>query len=251
MSIWPQAMSYLRPSSAVRLGQPGDRVLGRGVGRGVRARRVGRDRAVVDDAPAARVLALHHPEGLLRAQERAGQVDVDHRASIARRSSSSIGTAGALTPALLNSRSSRPKAPSPPRTGPTDAGSPTSAATRAPPAEPLAFARDLCKRRRAAAGEGDVPAGRGERQRRSPADAATAAGDQREFVLSHSASQRDRSDLIRERRRPSLSLDDAPATQPCELRTPSSRGCGAERRSPRPTCSPKRTNGSRCCAAPC
>ena len=40
-----------------RLGQAGDRVLGGGVGRRVRARRVGRDRAVVDDAPAARRLA--------------------------------------------------------------------------------------------------------------------------------------------------------------------------------------------------
>ena len=55
MSIWPQAMSYLRPSSDVDLVRPGDRVLGRGVGRRVRPRRVRRDRAVVDDPAAARV----------------------------------------------------------------------------------------------------------------------------------------------------------------------------------------------------
>ena len=53
------------------------RVLGRGVGPGVRARRVRGDRAVVDDAPAARILRLHDPDGLLRAEEQAGQVDVD------------------------------------------------------------------------------------------------------------------------------------------------------------------------------
>src|SRR3546814_12146749 len=42
------------------------------------ARRVGRDRAVVDDAPALRLLALHQPEGAARAEEHAVQVDVDH-----------------------------------------------------------------------------------------------------------------------------------------------------------------------------
>ena len=36
-----------------------------------------RDRAVVDDAAAARGLGLHDPERLLRAEERAGEVDVD------------------------------------------------------------------------------------------------------------------------------------------------------------------------------
>ena len=51
-------------------------MLGRGVGRRVRARRMRRDRAVVDDASAARVLVLHHPERLLHAEEHAGQVDV-------------------------------------------------------------------------------------------------------------------------------------------------------------------------------
>src|SRR5262245_46074323 len=35
--------------------------------------------AVVDDAPAARVLALHDLEGFLRAEEGAGEVRVDHR----------------------------------------------------------------------------------------------------------------------------------------------------------------------------
>ena len=44
-----------------------------------RPRRVRRDRAVVDDPPAARVLRLHHPERVLGAQEGAGEVGVDHR----------------------------------------------------------------------------------------------------------------------------------------------------------------------------
>ena len=61
------------------LGETGDRMLGRGIGRGVRARRVRRDRAVVDDAAAARVLVLHDAEGVLGAQERAGEVGVHHR----------------------------------------------------------------------------------------------------------------------------------------------------------------------------
>jgi len=38
---------------------------------------VGRDGAVVDDAAAAGGLALHHAEGVLRAEEHAGQIDVD------------------------------------------------------------------------------------------------------------------------------------------------------------------------------
>lgn len=58
-------------------GEAGDRMLGRRVRRRVRARHVRRDRAVVDDAPAHRALALHDPERLLRAQERAGQVRAD------------------------------------------------------------------------------------------------------------------------------------------------------------------------------
>ena len=67
MSICPQAMSYSRPSSEIA-GQPGHRVLGRRVGRRVRARRVRGDRAVVDDAPAARLLVAHGAEGGLRAR---------------------------------------------------------------------------------------------------------------------------------------------------------------------------------------
>jgi hydroxyethylthiazole kinase-like uncharacterized protein yjeF len=55
MSIWPTAMSYLRPSSAAVLVRPSHRVLGGGVGDRVRPRRMGRDRAVVDDAAAHRL----------------------------------------------------------------------------------------------------------------------------------------------------------------------------------------------------
>jgi hypothetical protein len=39
------------------------------------ARHMCGDRAVVDDTPTLRLLALHHAERVLRAQERAGQVD--------------------------------------------------------------------------------------------------------------------------------------------------------------------------------
>jgi hypothetical protein len=60
-----------------RLGDAGDGVLGRRVRRGVRARRVGGDRAVIDDAPAARVLVLHDAEGGLGAEKHAGEIDVD------------------------------------------------------------------------------------------------------------------------------------------------------------------------------
>ena len=61
------------------LGQAADGVLGGGIGRRVWARDVGRDRAVVDDAAAARVLVLHDLDGLLRAEEGAVQVGADDR----------------------------------------------------------------------------------------------------------------------------------------------------------------------------
>ena len=61
-----------------RLGEAGDGVLGRGVGDRERPRRMGRDRAVVDDAPAARLLVLHDLHGFLGAQERAGEVGRHH-----------------------------------------------------------------------------------------------------------------------------------------------------------------------------
>ena len=66
----------LAPLQRQRLGDPGDRVLGRVVGDRVRPRHVGRERAVVDDAPAARLLRRHRAERRLRAQERAGEVGV-------------------------------------------------------------------------------------------------------------------------------------------------------------------------------
>ena len=56
--------------------EAGDRVLRRGVWRGVRTRHMRRDGSVVDDPSAHRALILHQPERLLRAQERAGQVHV-------------------------------------------------------------------------------------------------------------------------------------------------------------------------------
>ena len=77
MSIWLQVMSYCAAVERGRLGEPGHRVLGRGIGDRARARRVRRDRAVVDDAAAARVLRLHDLDRFLRAQEHAGEVGID------------------------------------------------------------------------------------------------------------------------------------------------------------------------------
>ena len=58
-------------------GQASDGVLGGGIGGGVGPRRVRGDGAVVDDAAAAGILGLHQPDGLLRAEKRAGEVDQD------------------------------------------------------------------------------------------------------------------------------------------------------------------------------
>src|ERR1051326_7546281 len=74
MSIWPAQMSSARPSSDKDRVSPVSACLvatygvelRRGPGRG--------PGAVVDDPAAARVLRLHHAEGVLGAQERAGQV---------------------------------------------------------------------------------------------------------------------------------------------------------------------------------
>jgi len=68
---------YLRPSRAVHFVRAGDRVLAGGVGGGVWPRNLGRDGAVVDDAASQGGLALHQAEGFLRAEEGAGQVDID------------------------------------------------------------------------------------------------------------------------------------------------------------------------------
>ena len=76
MSIWPQAMRYGRPSSDSDLVSPVSPCLVAVYGDRVRAGRVRRDRAVVDDPPALRILRLHHPERRLRAQERTGEVGV-------------------------------------------------------------------------------------------------------------------------------------------------------------------------------
>src|SRR5258708_6955609 len=65
------------PSPAEGTG-PGHRVLGGGLGRAFRAGRVRDVRAVVDDGPAARGLALHDLERLLRAQEHASEIGVHH-----------------------------------------------------------------------------------------------------------------------------------------------------------------------------
>jgi hypothetical protein len=53
-------------------------MLGRRVGDRHRARRIGRDRTVVDDAATLRTLVLHHAERFADAVERAVQVGLDH-----------------------------------------------------------------------------------------------------------------------------------------------------------------------------
>jgi len=58
-----KGLHVLAPIERRRLRQPRHSVLGRGVGGRVGPWRVGRDRAVVDDAAPARVLALHDLEG--------------------------------------------------------------------------------------------------------------------------------------------------------------------------------------------
>ena len=58
-----------------RLGQAGDGVLGRRIGNRARARRMRRDRAVVDDAAAHRLLPAHGAKRRPRAQEGAGEID--------------------------------------------------------------------------------------------------------------------------------------------------------------------------------
>ena len=62
------------PVERDRLGQAGDPVLGHRVADRAGPRRVGGDRAVVDDPAAHRTLRLHQRDGVVRAQERAGEV---------------------------------------------------------------------------------------------------------------------------------------------------------------------------------
>ena len=95
-------MSYLRPSSEVDLVSPVMACLvavyGAELGRGTWAEI---DPLLMIRPP--RGSGLHHPERRLRAEERAGQVDVDDVSATARTVSSSNGTGGAPMPALLKS----------------------------------------------------------------------------------------------------------------------------------------------------
>src|SRR5438876_12254064 len=75
MSIWPQAMLYCRPSKDSERVSPVSACLVEASGASsttARPRHMRRDRAVVDDAPALRILRLHHAEGVLGAQAGAG-----------------------------------------------------------------------------------------------------------------------------------------------------------------------------------
>ena len=60
-------------------------MFGRGVGRRVGPGCVRGDRAIVDDAPAARRLRFHDPECRLGAEERTGEVGVHHRLPLRQR----------------------------------------------------------------------------------------------------------------------------------------------------------------------
>ena len=53
-------------------------MFGGGVRRGVDARHVRGERAIVNDAPPARLLRLHQPHGFLRAQKRPGEIHAHH-----------------------------------------------------------------------------------------------------------------------------------------------------------------------------
>jgi len=59
-------------------GQAHHAVFGGGISRRLRSRGVGRNRAIVDDAPTLRGLRLHDAEGLAQAQKHARQIDVHH-----------------------------------------------------------------------------------------------------------------------------------------------------------------------------
>jgi hypothetical protein len=109
MSICPQAMSYLRPSSEMHLVSPVMACLVAVYRARSWARRMRGYGAIVDDAPAARRLHFHEPDGFLRAQKRAGQIDAHHRAPLLV-GEILHGMPGAPMPALLKSRSSRPNA---------------------------------------------------------------------------------------------------------------------------------------------
>ena len=79
MSIWPQAMSYLRPSSEVDLVRPVMACLvavyGAEFGRGACAE----IEPLLMIRPPRGCWLLHDPECFLRAQKRAGEIRVDHR----------------------------------------------------------------------------------------------------------------------------------------------------------------------------
>src|SRR5215510_2555490 len=97
-------------------------MFGRCISNRIRPRRMRRNRTVVDDAPPARRLALHHLDRFLCAQKHTGKVRRDDILPFeawqnvvattfcqASNGKSSSGTAGAPIPALLNNTSSRPK----------------------------------------------------------------------------------------------------------------------------------------------
>ena len=179
MSIWPQAMSYARPSSDVDLVRPVTAcfaaVYGAESGRGTLAeiepllmirpprgdwRFMMRNASCVQRNVPVRLVSTHGRPLLERRGPRA--------ARRARR-----------CPALLNSRSSRPNRSSiSAKSAATDSGSRTSQVTATAPAPASAAA--ALERFQAPSREDDREARARERDRRRPADAAARARDQRD-----------------------------------------------------------------------
>ena len=148
------------------------------------------NRAVVDDAPAAWALALHHRDRSLRAQERAGQVHIDDRLPlfVGQLVDRDGGSAG---PGVVEQEIE-------PSEIPLDRGeqrldgdgiADVAALRERAPSERLDFARHGGERLQAAARERDMPARLGERQGRRASDPPSGARDEREFVPGHFASQ--------------------------------------------------------------
>ena len=136
-------------------------------------RRVGRDRAVVDDPPALRRLRPHDAEGRAGAQEDAGHVDLDHPAELV--GGNLVGGLGDQPgPGVVEEHVQ----PAPFRRRPVEGRvHRTRVADVAGQDQRAAVAGGLAQRLLAPADQPDPPAGVEEPPRRDPADAAARAGD--------------------------------------------------------------------------
>ena len=78
MSICPPDDVVFAPVQRDRSREHGHRMLGGGIRRRVWPRHMGGNGAVVDDAPALRMLVHHHADCMLGAQESPGEVHINH-----------------------------------------------------------------------------------------------------------------------------------------------------------------------------